>query len=340
MTMDAQRKAGGKAPVSVGKPAPRPAVAVSTKPKVGGTAKPIGGTAKPIGGTAKPIGGTVKSVGGTVKPIGGTAKPVVTAAGKVAPPKESPPRLKTPSPARVSEPVPPAEVNVEEAEVEERAVPSRKRASAGSSKGGSRWLLIAILLLVVAGGGVAFALKRGGAGGDSGGSATDSLPGTSEASGGSTSGSPAVAIAPVTKEAFPSPIGVTCSPDGKTLYFSAHTSFELLVVDVATGKVTKSIALPDRPGDLAMSSDGTRLFAAIASPSGKIVVVDTVKQEVAATVSVGHTPTGLALSRDGKRLYVCNRFNGTVSVIDLGTCKETGRNVGTTRTDCIGGHGG
>jgi YVTN family beta-propeller protein len=236
--------------------------------------------------------------------------------------------MKTPAPARVSKSVPPVEEpDVEAPEVEERATPGRRRAAARAAKGGgSRWLLVAILLLLVGGGGVALALRGGGTGGDSDGTGSgNGGVSVEDPNGVASDDSPAVAIAPVTKEAFPSPVSVACSPDAKTLYFSAHTSLELLIADAATGKVTKSIALKERPGDLLMAPDGARLYAAIAAPAGQILAIDTVKQEIVATVPVGYEPTGLALSRDGKRLYACNRFDNTISVIDVATFKETGR---------------
>jgi YVTN family beta-propeller protein len=112
---------------------------------------------------------------------------------------------------------------------------------------------------------------------------------------------------------------------GKTLYVSAHTAKQVLVFDVAAGRVAKSIPLPDRPGGLALAPDGKRLYVAGASPAGRVHVIDTGTLAPAGTLPAGHTPCALAASPDGARLYVCNRFDHDVSVVDLASGKATAR---------------
>jgi len=127
------------------------------------------------------------------------------------------------------------------------------------------------------------------------------------------------------KGAYPSPYAVACSPDGKTLYVSNHTALELAIMASDTGEVLKRIELSGRPAGLALSPDGSQVYVACAAPDGVVAIVDAAKGELSGAVPVGHTPTALALSPDGKRLYCCNRFDNTVSVIDVETATEIKR---------------
>jgi YVTN family beta-propeller protein len=73
----------------------------------------------------------------------------------------------------------------------------------------------------------------------------------------------------------------------------------------------RSLALPT---DIARDTDGTLYVAA--TGSARVGVLDS-SGTVQARISVGQGPTGLALDTTRKRLYVLNRFDETVSVVDL-----------------------
>ena len=121
------------------------------------------------------------------------------------------------------------------------------------------------------------------------------------------------------------PVDVVASPDQKSLYVVAADAGQIIVVDVASGKTTKTIACPDTPSGLVVSPDGAKLYVACGGPKGVVCVVDTSSGQVASTIAVGHTPRSPILLPDGKRLVVCNRFNDDVSFIDLAAGKETAR---------------
>ncbi len=121
------------------------------------------------------------------------------------------------------------------------------------------------------------------------------------------------------------PMDVVASPDGKSLFVLAADAGQILVVDVAGGKVAKTIACPAAPTGLALSADGAKLYVTCGGVKGTACVIDAASGQVAATIPVGHTPFGPALVPGGKRLLVCNRFNNDVSVIDLEANKETAR---------------
>jgi len=120
-----------------------------------------------------------------------------------------------------------------------------------------------------------------------------------------------------------SPLALVADNQGKILYVAEATAKQIAVFDIAAGKVTKVISLPDQPGGLALSSDGARLYVTAAVPNGRIHVLNTTTGKVIGTIPAKHTPTAPVLSPDGKTLYICNRFNDNVSVIDLASKKES-----------------
>ena len=74
-----------------------------------------------------------------------------------------------------------------------------------------------------------------------------------------------------------------------------------------------SLALP---ADIARASDGTLYVAA--TGSAQVGVLDA-QGVVQARVAVGQGPTGLALNAPRNLLYVLNRFDETISIVNLGT---------------------
>lgn len=122
-----------------------------------------------------------------------------------------------------------------------------------------------------------------------------------------------------------SPAALVAAPDGRTLFAACATADCVLAVDLASRKVTKSIAMPATPTGLALTTDGKTLFVTCAAPQSEVCVVDVARARVTAKLSAGHTAMSPVLSPDGKTLFVCNRFNDDVSVIDLATQKELRR---------------
>lgn len=122
-----------------------------------------------------------------------------------------------------------------------------------------------------------------------------------------------------------SPEVVAASPDGKTLYIACETGNLLMALDVASGKVTRSLSLPPSPAGIALSADGARLYITCAAPASTVCVVEAESGKMLDKIPSGHTAVAPVLSPDGKTLYVCNRFANSVSAIDLASRKETAR---------------
>jgi YVTN family beta-propeller protein len=121
------------------------------------------------------------------------------------------------------------------------------------------------------------------------------------------------------------PQTVLATPDGKTLLVANTDAKTIQVVELPGGKATRTIAVPDEPTGMAISSDGKTLYVTCAAVKSTVAVIDVASGKVERRIPAGHTATGLALSPDDATLYVCNRFDTNVSVIDLETDKEVAK---------------
>jgi predicted alpha-1,2-mannosidase len=88
--------------------------------------------------------------------------------------------------------------------------------------------------------------------------------------------------------------------------------------DPGTHAYGAPIPVGKRPGGLAMSPDGARLFTANQG-SGDVTVVDTRTQNVMRTIKVGQVPAGIHVSANGKSVWVSNYEDGTIQRIDATT---------------------
>jgi YVTN family beta-propeller protein len=84
------------------------------------------------------------------------------------------------------------------------------------------------------------------------------------------------------------------------------------------GEIAQSLAFPL---GMAFSADGEKLYAA-AFGSGKVAVLDA-DARVIGRIDAGGGPSGLALDGARGRLYVLNRFDQTISIVDVATEVET-----------------
>jgi YVTN family beta-propeller protein len=139
-----------------------------------------------------------------------------------------------------------------------------------------------------------------------------------------------VATIPVGKR----PRGVRVSPDRTTLYVALsgspiagpgvdestlpppdRRSDGIGVIDVRSGKLLKTLAAGSDPEQLAVSTDGRRLFVAN-EDAGEVSVVDVASASVIRRIAVGGEPEGVDLSPDGRWVYVTSEEDNQVAVID------------------------
>lgn len=137
-----------------------------------------------------------------------------------------------------------------------------------------------------------------------------------------------IALLAATISAAAPPLGpedVIGSKDGKSLFVALLDAKQVAQIDLASGKITRTLDMPAEPTGLAVSPDGATLYVSCQAPKSPICEVDIATWKITTTMTAGHYSLGPCVSPDGKTLYVCNRFDDDVSVIDLTTKKETRR---------------
>jgi YVTN family beta-propeller protein len=122
------------------------------------------------------------------------------------------------------------------------------------------------------------------------------------------------------------------SPDGRRLYVSMPGAGAIAVVDAATWQVIANVPVSGRPGRVALSPDGGRLWVlpeAGTGPTGAatamrdtVTVLDAAALRVAARVPVGTGARSIVFDA-GDLAYVANEGSGTVSVIDARVLSRT-----------------
>jgi YVTN family beta-propeller protein len=131
-------------------------------------------------------------------------------------------------------------------------------------------------------------------------------------------------VAQIIDKDYVSPFKMKVSPDGKTLFITAHESNELVIVDLKKGKVKNKIPVGTWPHSIALSQDGQTAYVSN-HWSKSVSVVDLKEGKVIRTYESGPGPSGLVLDEKEEYLYVNNSFSGNLSIIDLNQEKEIRR---------------
>jgi YVTN family beta-propeller protein len=115
------------------------------------------------------------------------------------------------------------------------------------------------------------------------------------------------------------------SPDGRLMYLGPKGSYHVLIADAATHRLVGEIPLSDAPRPIALSEDGSRLYANVDTLIG-FEIADTrtrkviqrvearVPEELLRKASRSH---GLGLRPGGKELWMCDVFHDRTYVFDL-----------------------
>jgi YVTN family beta-propeller protein len=130
------------------------------------------------------------------------------------------------------------------------------------------------------------------------------------------------------KPKYLSPTDLVVSPDKSKLYVAEQTAKQIAVIGVQCNMVIKTIQLPNEVTGIAVSKDGSRLYATITSeiwPEGYVCVINESTGKIDRKIKVGHNPRSPVLSPDGSKLFVCNQFNNNISVVDLVSSKDIKR---------------
>jgi YVTN family beta-propeller protein len=103
---------------------------------------------------------------------------------------------------------------------------------------------------------------------------------------------------------------------------TAETENRVLVVDLPSGRVVRSIALPPDPEDIAAPPAGGDVVVSSAA-SGKVTVLDRRSLRVLKVFGGFQAPHIVALSPEGRHAYVTDDTAGTLTVLNLATLRRT-----------------
>ncbi|BBH22513.1 hypothetical protein Back11_38580 [Paenibacillus baekrokdamisoli] len=115
--------------------------------------------------------------------------------------------------------------------------------------------------------------------------------------------------------------GMSVNPAGTKVYTANQDDWSVSVIDVATQKLEKNIAVgafPDqtkKPGNVEVSPDGNRVYVTV-SGSSQIQVIDAATNNIIDFLPA-FSPQAIGMSADGNSLYSVN--DSSVSIIDLKT---------------------
>ena len=102
------------------------------------------------------------------------------------------------------------------------------------------------------------------------------------------------------------PVDVALSRDGAELYVADGSDPSLAIIDTASARVIARVPLPDAAARLALSPDGTHLYAAL---SRKGLAAIDVHRRVARALPVADVD-GIAVAPDGAAIFLARRYAG------------------------------
>lgn len=136
----------------------------------------------------------------------------------------------------------------------------------------------------------------------------------------------------VLSEIISSPVDVVANAVTDKVYAADYTSKTITVIDSNRVAPVATYVLPDCPNALAINEDGTVLYVACGELNGKVLIIDTSTGAIAKIIELGHTPTALAFGESEDVLYVANRYDNTISRIELTADGLGGQVTNTAKT--------
>jgi len=131
-------------------------------------------------------------------------------------------------------------------------------------------------------------------------------------------------LAEFLNEDYLSPVNVAISKDQKTLYVTAQEGNKLVVVDLESQTVKKTIDVGLFPHSILLHPD-EELGYVTNQWSNSISVIDLINLEIIDTLGTGYGPSGMSIDQEGKFLYVTNTYSSNLSIIDLESGEEIRR---------------
>jgi DNA-binding beta-propeller fold protein YncE len=109
------------------------------------------------------------------------------------------------------------------------------------------------------------------------------------------------------------PSHINFKPDSSVAYVSLQETNRLVAIDMATGAAIWDVAVGKTPAGV-LWHDGKILVGIMGEDN--VAVVDPTTGHVERRIITGRGAHNLFLSPDGRVLYVCNRVDGTISLLD------------------------
>jgi YVTN family beta-propeller protein len=109
--------------------------------------------------------------------------------------------------------------------------------------------------------------------------------------------------------------GLAIAPDGKTLYATRVFAQTVSSIDLTSGAVSNTVALPAEPYSTVVSPDGRKLYVSLWG-GARVQVFMLPSMILLEELNTGEHPNALLLSRDGKRLFVACGNSSSVWVFD------------------------
>ena len=146
-------------------------------------------------------------------------------------------------------------------------------------------------------------------------------------------------------EAVPLPKGsmpfeCRIAPDGGTIYASLWGLAEVWAVDTATRAVRFTVGTDQHPSEMALTSDGGRLFVSNANDNTVSVIdaragaiEETISSSLYPVVPPGSTPDSICLGFEGRVLLIANADNNNCAVIDVSS-RGKARSLGFIPVGC------
>ena len=117
--------------------------------------------------------------------------------------------------------------------------------------------------------------------------------------------------------AYLSPLRILGPLKSGKAYVCLSTGSAMAEVDLNKFELLRNIELPFNPVGADISKDETVVYLTDGEVNGKVYAFSLADNAVLWSVNTGHTPCAVTVDKNGERLYVANRFDNSVSVIDI-----------------------
>ena len=109
---------------------------------------------------------------------------------------------------------------------------------------------------------------------------------------------------------------VAVTPDAKRLLVTDWCSWDLRIIDLASGRTTASTTMGAYPRGIAVTPDSKRAYVAVMG-SSHLAVVDLGSGRIVRTIEVGSAPRHVVISPDGTKVYTT--LNGGNQIVKVDT---------------------